>query len=160
MLAFRYATAVDLRFVCDAWSRSYANSWTRSPIEGRAAFGFAPASTWVAIGLEQAKRLVAEPSVTTVVAYEDEAWAADADIYGFIAADMSEPPPLVLYTFVKQPFRRRGFARALFAAAGIDPGRAFRYLAETRSSQEIATAGKIPLAKFDPAPTRAKEQRA
>lgn len=151
-LAFRRAEALDDRkLVCDAWARSYANSWSRTPLPGRSAFGFVDPSRWVALGVESAKAIIARDDVTAIVAYEDQDWAAPFDAYGFI---VTEPPDVVWFAFVKDEYRGRGFARALFAAAGIDPDRPFRYRVQTRSSEEIAAAGKMPLARFDPTPIR------
>lgn len=158
-LAFRQAQPSDLRFVADAWAKSYCASWALSPLDGYAPFGFLDSSQWGAAAVEAAKRHIARETVRTIVAYEDEPWAARADIYGFLVADTTDPPPLVYYLYTKSAYRRRGFARALFAAAGIDPDAPFRYLAQTRSSEEIAAAGKIPNARFEPTP-RMKERRA
>lgn len=146
MLAFRPPRDLDDRkLICDSWARCYRLS---------EAAGFVDMAAWMSVAVEQAKRYIARPYVTALIAYEDEAWAEAADIYGCIVADTTDPVPDLYHLYVKDEYRRRGFARALFAAAGIDPARPFRFLCETRSSKAIAAAGKMPKATFDPVPIR------
>lgn len=52
----------------------------------------------------------------------------------------------VFYVYVAQPFRRRGLARFLFAAAGIDPASRFHYAARTKASWQLAS--KTPRAHY------------
>lgn len=54
----------------------------------------------------------------------------------------------VLYCYVAQPFRGRGFARGLFRAAAIDPSTRFTYACRTRASWECRD--KFPNATYDP----------
>lgn len=68
-------------------------------------------------------------------------------LQGFVCAE----PGYVLYLYVAQPFRRLGLARALLAAADIDPARRFGYACRTRASWElIVLHRKAPLAVYDP----------
>jgi GNAT superfamily N-acetyltransferase len=74
----------------------------------------------------------------------------EPDAYrGFIVFDRSERIPLVYYVLVKELYRRAGHARALFAAAGIDPRRQFFYGCRTPVVLQIAARRKIPAAKLD-----------
>jgi hypothetical protein len=61
----------------------------------------------------------------------------------------------VLYVYVATPFRERGFARALFAAAGISPSQRFGYACRTRWSRDLRS--KVPLAEYDPYRARYQE---
>lgn len=145
-LAFRMPHAIDDRkFICDSWSRSLRMCESA---------GFVDMRHWMAIAVEQAKRYLARSYVTTIVAYEDASWASAADIYGYVIVDTTEALPLLYYAYVKDEYRRRGFARALFAAAGIDPADRFGYLCETRSTVALVEAGKMPKATHDPVPIR------
>lgn len=144
-LAFRHASDSDKRFCADAWSRTYRTAESA---------GFIDMRHWLPIAVEQCKRYIARSYVTTIIAYEDAEWARAADIYGFIVADTTDVTPLLYMGYVKDEYRRRGFARALFAAAGIDPTARFSYLCETRSSEALTAAGKMPHATFDPVPIR------
>lgn len=150
-LAFRSPRDLDDRkFVCDSWARSLRLSESA---------GFVDMEHWMSTAVGQAIRYIDRPYVTTLLAYEDAAWASDADIYGYIVVDPSELPPSMTphlyYCYVKDEYRRRGFARALFAAAGVDPASRYRYLCRTRSSEQLAAAKKMPNATFDPVLIRA-----
>ena len=72
---------------------------------------------------------------------------------GFIAYE----PNYVFYIYVPQPFRCNGIARALFAAAGIDPASRFGYACRTLGSWQCRA--KFPSAIYDPFKARfPKEQ--
>lgn len=146
-LAFRTPRDIDDRkLVCDSWARSLRLS---------EAAGFCDMRNWMGFAVEQAKRYIARSYVTTLIAYEDAQYASDFDVYGYLVVDTTEPTALLYYGYVKDEYRKRGFARALFAAAGIDPDGRWKYLCETRSSVELVAAGKMPKATFDPVPIRA-----
>ncbi len=72
--------------------------------------------------------------------------------WGFIAFDGT----YVLYLYVTQPFRRRGVARALLKAAGINPAKPFTYAARTRASWLCRQ--EIPMAVYDPYRARGLSQ--
>lgn len=61
----------------------------------------------------------------------------------------------ILYCYVASPFRRRGIARRLFAAAGISPEQRFGYACRTRASWDLRA--KIPLAEYEPFRARYEE---
>lgn len=146
-LAFRTPRSFDdEKFVLDSWARSFRLSESA---------GFVDMEHWMRTAVEQARRYIKRSYVTTLIAYEDAEWAQDADIYGYIVADTTELVPLLYYGYVKDEYRKRGFARALFAALGIDPAARLRYLCETRSSKQIVAAGKMPRAEHDPVLIRA-----
>jgi GNAT superfamily N-acetyltransferase len=87
-------------------------------------------------------------------------------LFGFIAYDPTAYTAIVggrrvtlagyvLYVYVAGPFRKRGVARTLFAAANILPAQRFGYACRTRSSWELRS--KIPLAEYEPHRARHEE---
>ena len=53
-----------------------------------------------------------------------------------------------MFVFVKVNFRKRGIARGLFEAVGVDVGKPFVYASNTVTASRLAS--KTPLAKFQP----------
>jgi hypothetical protein len=51
--------------------------------------------------------------------------------------------------YVKDVYRKNGFARGLFSAIGINPRLPFLYACKTPIVGELAAARKIPSARFD-----------
>jgi hypothetical protein len=85
-------------------------------------------------------------------------------LFGFIVSDPSDYVTThrrttlkgcVLYVYVAAPFRRRGIARRLFLAAGIDPMQRFGYVYRTQWSWDLRS--KIPLAIHEPLRARYEE---
>jgi hypothetical protein len=103
---------------------------------------------WFDVMRPQVNLILDRRHVVTTVAYETDETDHIADLYGFITADQSRPSPLVYYCYVKQPYRRGGFARALFNAIGVDPSRPFRYVCKTAAAARLVA--KIPMARWDP----------
>jgi GNAT superfamily N-acetyltransferase len=114
-------------------------------------------SDWYATMWPVCEKLLARTDMQTVVAYEKR---DPSFLYGFIAADPTEQaiadkegavrwwPALVLYVFIKQNYRGHGYARGLFAAAGIDPSKPFLYASNSQQASRLST--KFPLARFNP----------
>lgn len=119
----------DRAFVISGWSSSYRLS--RDSI--------VPMAMWADTMHAVVGHYLARLSTRVLVAHRDTLW-------GFLAYDLD----YVFYCYVAQPFRKGGVARALFDAAGIDPGGRFGYLCRTRASWELQQAGKIPGARYDP----------
>lgn len=100
---------------------------------------------------------MSRPGMRTLITHEK---TEPDQYYGFIVADPTEQrvpgkdgvvkwwPALVLFVYVKAPYRRQGFARRLFGAVGIDPDRPFLYSFNTVAASRLAS--KTPLAKFNP----------
>ncbi len=149
-VAFRPMLARDERFVVSTWAMSYRDS----PYAG-----MLPFTDWHRVMRPVIMATLRRPSVQTFVAHETDDPDPVADLYGFIAADLSEANPLVLYVYVKQVYRRSGIARRLCSAIGVDPGLPFRYAYRTTAADELAEARKIPYAKWDAIPTRNYEPR-
>lgn len=137
----------DRRFVVSAWSSSYKHAHTAGMIH---------TDDWATIMHAQIERLISQPSTSTIVAFESK----DPDfVYAFISGDTSRAVPIVFYAYVKEPYRRAGHARKLFAALGVDPSRRFWFACKTAIVSTLARS--IPSARFDPELARyPKERRA
>lgn len=148
-LAFRPATSdADLKFCVESMLENQLTSYSA---------GLVPVDRWFDTMRPFYTALITQPGMRAVVAYEKD----DPDFfYGWIAADPTDQriksrdhsvkwwPALVLYVMVKQNFRKRGVARALFAAVGVDPGKPFLYVANTQQASRLAS--KVPMARFNP----------
>lgn len=152
---FRAMTPADRAFVVSMWSSSFRMSESA---------GLISMETWASVMHREVERIIDHPAVKTLVAWSPAAgvsWSpADDFLYGFIAYAHSPYHPYVYYVAVKTPYRRgrsrlglpAGFAEQLFAAAGIDPRKPFRYACKTPYVSELHA--KIPLADYDPLPAR------
>lgn len=136
----RRLRAEDLDFILDSWLDSYRMSHMAGPI---------PMSMYSDVYGQVLRQLVQRPDVEIIVAYEPGEHPPD-DIYGwicierdawtrakvlefgrFVDKDVQLEQPIVHYVNVKQAFRDHGVARALFAAAGIDPERQWTHTFST-----------------------------
>ncbi len=158
-LAFRDATSeADRTFVVESFLTSQRTSYSA---------GLIPMDRWFDVMRPVFTELLARPGMRAVVAFERD----DPDFaYGWCAADPTEQripgkdgsvrwwPALVLYTFVKQNWRRQGVARKLFGAVGVDVSKPFLYAANTVTASRLA--GKVPQAKFDPLAARFPKEAA
>jgi len=130
----------DLRLVIDSWLDSYRMSHMAGPI---------PMSMYDDVYRRVLRELVQRPDIVVIVAYEPGEEPPN-DIYGWICVerdawtranvrenglwvekDVRLEQPLVHYVNVKQAFRGHGVARALFAAAGVDPERRWTHTFST-----------------------------
>lgn len=131
MTSIRPMIAADRQFVISGWSSSLRMSRDVPLI---------PMSRWADIMHPVIDAALDRQAARTLVAHGEV-------LHGFICAE----PRYVLYVYVAQPFRREGVARALFAAAGIDPGAQFGYACRTRASWELLVIHrKCPMATYDP----------
>jgi hypothetical protein len=136
-IAFRLATKADAdrQFIVATWSSSYKKAHTAGIIQ---------ADDWAGIMHAQIPKILARPGMRAVIAVDK----ADPDyFYGWIAGDTSDVVPVVAYIYVKEPYRRQGIARGLFAALGVDPSKRFIYPCKTGIVAELSS--KIPLARFN-----------
>lgn len=132
-------TADEIKFVLDAWTRSYRDSpWAGTVTNDR----YAETQRWTITNLlvRGAKVLVATPAV------------GPRRIAGLVCY---ESPGLLHYLYVKQAFRGLGVARMLSdVAKGLSglqgPG---RFTHRTRASQWLLNDGW----KWDPTPARVKD---
>lgn len=121
----------DRPFVVSGWSSSLRLSRDVPLI---------PMSMWATTMRPVIDSAINRPMARTLVAHGEV-------LQGFVCAE----PSYVLYLYVAQPFRRRGIARALIAAAGIDPAARWGYACRTRASWELLVVHKkAPLATYDP----------
>lgn len=130
-------------FVLGGWSSSFKHS---------SEAGLITAADWIDVMHPQLAKICARPEARVLVAIGE---VADDAYLGFIAGEPSEN--VVHYVFVKELYRQRGIARALFKALGIDPNGRFAYPASTRVLTDKAGAflkRKIPNAVRDAAVAR------
>ena len=158
-LAYRDAGDADRAFVIDSWSESFRCAH---------AAGLIAMSDWREIMPRQLERILARPCCTVTVACNPEESDTRLDLMGWIAVErgysvptrvrdargrwadelLPTDAPLVHYVFVKQPYRRLGVARGLFAAARVDPAAEFAYTTKTAAAQKLAA--KVPRARWNP----------
>lgn len=144
MIAVRPFAERDRAFVVSTWVNSLRNSDHA---------GMIAHESWHPVMRPQVNRLLDSADVRTLVAHETEDPDPVADLYGFLTAGERDPHvgvPVVFYCYVRQPVRRMGIARRLFAAAGIDPASPFHFACRTSAVGELYAARKIPCAKFTP----------
>lgn len=141
---FRPMVSEERTFVVDAWVRSYQFAH---------AAGMIAMERWFSIMIPEVERVLARPDARTVVAFETDVDVDEryrAELYGFITVDTEPATPVVFYVYVKEPYRKSGIARRLFAAAGVDPARPFVYTCTTGVVSAIYHSRKIPLARWSP----------
>ena len=141
--SFRPAEPDDRSFIVHAWVSSYqlAN-----------AAGLIAMDRWWSVFAPEVERIIDRPTSRTVVAYKRDEPDRIADLQGFITVDTDDEEwsPVVHYCYVKEAFRRAGRARALFEAAGVDPGRPFSYTSTNATVSRLYQARKLPYAKWCP----------
>ncbi len=140
IFTYRPATHDDRRFIVSGWSASYRMS--RDCTTPMAIYAKQKHEE-VNVHLDRTgvQTIVAEGSVLAgFVTFERDARLFDDR--GWANADY------VFYVYVASFFRKRGVARDLFRAAGIDPASRFHYACRTHGSWELRS--KIPLAHYSP----------
>lgn len=148
-IAYRPAEIDDAPFVVSTWSRAFKESRSAGTIA---------TEDWERVMHPQIQRILARPTVRTVVAYEN---TAPDFLYGYIAAEPERVDPVVHFVYVKEPYRRAGYARGLFATIGIDPTARFFFthwtpvvakltMQRDQHGEMIPNGNKIPNAKHEP----------
>jgi hypothetical protein len=132
-------------FVLGAWSSSQRHCRDAGMITSR---------NYAKVMHAEISAICARPECRVHVATGDP---GNGSVYlGFIAGEPTEH--VVYYCFVKDIYRRRGVARALFAELGVDPRSRFAYPSQTRTAKMLQV--KFPLAVHDQAVARyPKEER-
>jgi hypothetical protein len=147
-LAFRPAGEHDQKFIVDAWISSYRDAKTAGLIQ---------VEDWYAVMIPQIEKVLCRPDVRAIVAVIPGVTDRVSDLVGFIVVDTEDNPALVYYVFVKEHYRRagngklwsgHGVARALFAAAGVDPAKPFNYVCSTPMCRILER--KIPMSRWTP----------
>jgi len=141
----------DRKFVISTWLDSYRTSFSA---------GLVPFDRWYDVMWPIVDRLLDRPGVRTLVSHETEERDRLADLYGFITFELDTPPtdkmrrggwsknvPTVYYVYVKGPQRKWGYARQLFAAAGVDPR--YPFVQGCRTEICARLGNKIPLSEWD-----------
>lgn len=144
-VAFRHADLSDeneRQFVITTWSSSFKKSFTA---------GLIRTEDWPAIMHAQLGKILDREGARAVLAVDTE---DPTFFYGWIAGDTSDRTAVIYYVYVKEPYRRAGYARKLFAAFGVDPGSAFTFVCKTPVAIEIALRDKIPRARWNPLEVR------
>ncbi|NUO54310.1 MAG: hypothetical protein HOV80_36155 [Polyangiaceae bacterium] len=145
-LAFRPAggrDSADRDFIIATWSSSFKKSHSA---------GLIHADDWAAVMRPQLERILDRGRAVIACDKTDPNY-----FYGWIAGDTSESTPVIFYAYVKEPYRRTGIGRDLFAAFGVDPTKYFVYVCKPVS---IVLLGKVRLARFNPNEVRyPKENR-
>ena len=138
-IAHRAADERYRNFIVRSWLASYRDADSA---------GMVAVEDWYDVMTPQVVKVLDQPDVVATVAYETTNDDAGSNAYGFIVGDTSERPALVYYVFVKQPFRRSGVARGLFAAIGVDPEMPFHYVCSTPWVSRLQR--KIPMSRWTP----------
>lgn len=121
-LAFRDAVDADQGLVLDSWLASFRNAH---------AAGLIAMADWRAVMGPQIVKLLRRPGVRVVVAYVPSE-PPGADAVGWVAVESrARQPPLVLYVYVRHPYRRLGLARRLLERAGVTVDREWHYACKT-----------------------------
>lgn len=152
--AIRPADAGDRTFIIQNWLDSYRTAFSA---------GLIAMEDWYKVMWPQVEKVLDRPGVRTLVAHETDETERVADLYGFITFDPAMRHllgrdkratilPTVVYVYVKGSHRRWGYARKLFAAAGIDPRSEFVYVCDTEATKRLRM--KIPNAKWAPLSAR------
>jgi len=136
-VSYRNATQGDRVFVISSWLDAFRTSHTA---------GLIAMDTWYQVMWPQVERILDRVGARTVVAYDrdEDKWP----LIGFIVADAEASPPVVFFVYTKQPYRKNGFARSMFAEIGIDPSKPFVYSSKTAVVSQLAS--KIPCSKWMP----------
>lgn len=154
-IVYRRAVDRDRTFIVEGFLESYRVSHSAGLIQE---------PDWFTTMRPHVVKILERPDVEAWVACDPSDVDHIADLHGFIVADPTPTNylypkdrhprglPLVYYVFVKELYRRRGIARGLFRAVGIDPSRPFYYGAKTGALARLD--GKIPLARFNPLAAR------
>lgn len=133
----------DCQFVIATWSSSYKKSHSA---------GIICTEDWADLMRPQFEKHLERRDARTLMACDRD----DPNFfYGWIAGDTSESTPVIYYVYVKEPYRRAGIARQLFAAFGVDPTKYFVYVCGAPIAIRL-----VPHARFNPNEVRyPKESR-
>ena len=125
----------DRTFIRSTWSRAFKQSNDA---------GLIHTDDWASVMHRQFDRILDRPGARAIIACESD---DPSFLYGWISGDTTAGP-VVFFTYVKEPYRRRGIARALVLELGIDDRTPFTYVCRTPLTLRLKP--KIPLARFDP----------
>lgn len=150
IVGIRDAEEDDKGFIIDAWLSSFRNSHFAGPIS---------MSRYRDIYRTEIVDLMLRPEAHVRVAYNRD---IDGQLFGFLCFERGRSLPVIHFSYVKRPFRKRGIFLLLAKDAGINTRRKFIYTYRTRMASELSKQGqRFERAKFDPFDARfsPKEQR-
>jgi hypothetical protein len=168
VIRFRLAAAQDIQFLIRTWIESFkaahgAGILRIDQLTVPCECGRPIRYDFSAVMEVTLASLLQRPGVTTWMAYHPHEQPPN-DLYGYLVSETganvpsyvrgedgesrlevaTSELPLIHYVFVKRYARERGIARALFAAAGIDPDSAYLYTCKTSNLSRLEARGKIP----------------
>lgn len=126
----------DRKFIISTWSSSFKKAHSA---------GLITSDDWPKVMHDQLGKILTRPGARSILAYEKQ---SPSFFYGWIAGDTSERTPCVYYVYVKEPYRRAGYAKQLFAELGVNPLDHFVFVCQTPWSIQLRE--KIPRAKWNP----------
>lgn len=122
-LAYRLAEEPDMGLVVNSWVAAYRTSDDLDPL---------PMAVRNGVIREMVDHYQALESVEVWVAHHPGAAGTGADLYGWLALDrVGDAPPVLLFAYVKQPYRQMGIASGLLRAAGLSRDSDLRYRHKT-----------------------------
>lgn len=179
-IEYRRAQPEDITFVVSSWTSSYKSAHAAgilsiTPLDVPCKSCGAPQPyDYEAVMGHTIRNLLARPGLEVWVAANPRA-RAPHNLHGYLVCERDanvpsytwpsfelvvkrSPHPLIHYVLVKQTYRGFGLARALLAAAGIDPTRQFLYTCKTPAvaqlegvvKGELKNPNKIPNARWSP----------
>ncbi len=131
----------DLGLVYDAWLDAFYDAHASGPM---------PSDVYRAAYRETIRRILTMTPALVARSPRDENL-----LYGFVCATAA--PPVLYFLYVKQPYRRRGFARALMQHVGLTPAKRFVFTFKTALATELVE--HWPHARFDPLMLRRLRRR-
>jgi len=130
----------DRTFVRSTWSRAFKQSNDA---------GLIHTDDWALVMHRQFDRILDRPGARAIIACDRD---DPTFLYGWIAGDTSGRDRVVFFTYVKEPYRRRGIGRALFLELGLDAHTPFTYVCRTPMTldRHLHLRRRLPLARFNP----------
>lgn len=138
------ATAAHRAFICNAWVESFRDAH---------AAGVIGDDRWRGVFWPEVERMMVRRDSVTLVGVDQ---GTRDTYYGFVCADPTDA--YLFYVYVKEAYRRLGYARALLSAVGLDVARPFRYACRTRTAPRLERVW--PLAQWDPVGVRYEKREA
>lgn len=143
MIAIRPANLRDeaeRAFIRSTWSRAFKVADDAGMIH---------TDDWSTVMHRQIDRVLDRPDARALLAYESD---EPSFWYGWIAGDTSGAASVVFFSYVKEPYRRQGIARDLFARFGLGERTPFMFVCRTPMVAKLKH--KVPFARYNPREVR------
>lgn len=122
-LAFREAEATDLGFVFQTWLDEFRDS---------NAAGVIPMPDYYRVYRDVLRFVLKRPGIKLWVAHHPGlSPESKADLHGFACVELGDHVPVIHFVYVKGRRRRKGIARRLLAAMGVDASEPYLYTFRT-----------------------------